>query len=97
MLVWVLPLLNPRLAQALNDEQVHPQTWLGRHQVLIAFLLAILGAVLLGIFTRERTVPINPIMLFIGTSSSILAIGMGQYFAYQVRKTWEEQTREAAR
>jgi hypothetical protein len=95
--IWALPLLNPRLAQALNDEQVHPKTWLGRHQVFVSFLIAILGAVLLGIFAQKPGVPINPVMLFIGTMSSILAVGGGQYFAYQVRKSWEEQAREAAR
>lgn len=96
LFVWVLHLLNPNLAQALNDEQMHPKTWLGRHQVLIFFLLAILGAILLGTFGEKRAVPINPVMLFLGTMSSILAVGGGQYFAYQVRKSWERQTRASA-
>ncbi|HEX2995564.1 MAG TPA: hypothetical protein VHP14_12110 [Anaerolineales bacterium] len=97
LFVWALPLLNPNLAQALNDEQVHPKTWWGRHQVLIFFLLATLGAVLLGAFGEKRAVPINPVMLFLGTMSSILAVGGGQYFAHQVRKSWERRTRGSAR
>lgn len=96
LLAWSLPLLNPRLAKALNDEQLRPKTWLGRNQALIVLLIAILSAILIGIFDRGGTVPIHPIMLFIGTTFSILAIGTGQYFAYQVRKSWEEQTRRTA-
>jgi hypothetical protein len=97
LFVWTLPLVNPRLAQALNDEQVHPRTWLGRKQILIFFLLAILGAILLPIFARNGSVPINPAMLLIGTMFSILAVGGGQYFAYQIRNIREEQIRETDR
>ncbi len=92
LFVWALPLLNPRLAKALGDEQMNPRTRLGKHQFAVALLIAIFGAVLIGIFTREQTGPAKPLMLFTGTMFSLLAIGGGQYFADQVRREWERQT-----
>ncbi|RPI89614.1 MAG: hypothetical protein EHM40_20385 [Chloroflexi bacterium] len=97
LLAWALPFLNPRLSRVLSEAQSNQQTWLGRRQVLTALLIAILGAVLLGIFTRERRDSIQPFMLVTGTIFSMLAVGGGQYFAHQVRVGWEEQTRQASR
>lgn len=85
--VWTLPLWNVSLAKALHDEQVHPKTWLGRNQLLVVLLATILLAVVAGLFSQGQ---INPALLFLGSLSAIIAIGMGQYFAYQVRENWEE-------
>jgi tetratricopeptide (TPR) repeat protein len=97
LFVWCLPLLNPPLAKAISDEQSSPKTWLGKHQLFVVFFLVIISAVLIGIFSQRPLAAINPAMLFIGTMFSFMAVGGGQYFAYQVRKSWEEQTRRAAR
>lgn len=96
LFVWVLPLFEPRLAKVLSDEQSRPRTWLGRHQVSIVFSIVIISAIVIGILSHRPLESINPAMLFIGTLFSFLAVGAGQYFAYQVRKDWKKQVQQAA-
>ena len=93
LIAWILPLVNMPLARAISEEQMKPKTWLGRNLPIIMLLVAILLALTVGVFTFGRTHRIHPAMLFIGTMSAILAIGLGQTFAHQVRKRWEKQVR----
>ncbi|MFZ5883753.1 MAG: hypothetical protein ACOYYI_08260 [Chloroflexota bacterium] len=87
LFVWSLPLLNLCLANFFHKkEQAHPQTWLGRYQGEIVLMVILFGIVLLWIFPRERT-----FMLFIGSLFLFVSISGGQYFAYEVWKTYREQ------
>jgi len=88
VLAWALPLLNVRLAKLLHDEQMRPRTWFGRNQILIFFLIVVSSTAIMGVLGQNSITNIHPVMLFIGVSSFILAVGFGQYFSYQLWKKW---------
>jgi hypothetical protein len=91
LLAWALPFLNPHLAGALSDEQLRPRTRLGRMMPLVLLVLAVLGVLAIGLFSGRHAGPVNPVMLFIGTASALVAVGTGQTFAWQVRQKWEQE------
>ncbi len=93
LLAWILPWIDPTLARRLSEEQVSPKTCLGRNQVLIVLFLAVLGALIVGIYNVGRVGLFHPIMLFIGVMSALLTVGGGQYFSYYIRQEWEKQSR----
>jgi MFS family permease len=94
LLAWILPILNPSLARVLSNEQMAPNKRLGKNLSLIVLCIAgvsgILGA-FLGLLSHRLLGTYTPAMLFIGTLGAFCAIGLGQYYSYQL---WERRQKE---
>ena len=86
LIAWILPLLDLPLAKVISDEQLGPNTRLGRG--CIAVVLSIGGAggaigAIVGRYTYEAG-GFQPVMLILGIAVSILSVGLAQTFAYQL-------------
>jgi hypothetical protein len=91
ILAWALPLLKPRIALIISNEQLMPRTWLGRYSL---FIIGVTVAFIIGLFNISHKNPIHPGMLFIGTMAVIAALSSGQSFAVQVFQQREVEIRD---
>jgi hypothetical protein len=89
ILVWLLPVINPRLARRIHEEQFGPSTPLGKG--CLTLLLGLIGSAgalgaLFGAFSLRLTGSANLAMIFIGIMFSFLSVALAQTFAAQLWK-----------
>jgi hypothetical protein len=98
ILVWVLPFINPQLAKYLNDVQYSLKPRLGKNRLcrfIMVFFFIVIGSVcslLYALIGYRFWYFQSPGMLLVGILGTLLAIGGGQTFAYQI---WKERQKPA--